>query len=108
MTTSSDVQREVTMKALIEAALKQAAAGPGAPSFAIEGWTQGDAEPELSVLVGGRPRVLEVSQPFLEDEPDEDARRKIAAAAAHLIRGEARRVQLFHRGVFVAWEIERR
>ena len=102
MVVSSDTEREAKMRTLIEDALKRAGAKAGAP-VEITRWGHGESEPELYVLVGGQRRVLEVSEEFLEDEPDGDALRKVAAAAREIVEGDARRVQLFHRGVFAAY-----
>lgn len=107
MVTPSDAERVATMRAAIEDALKQAAAKPGVPAIRIDAWGRGEAEPELHVVVGEKSRVLEVSQAFLEDEPDSDALREVSVAASQLVEGNAPRVQLFHRGVFAAWRLSR-
>ena len=107
MVVSSDASRQSSMQAHIEEALKRAGDKPGAPGITIGAWSQGREEPELRVVVGGKPRVLEVSRNFLEDEPDSDALTKVSLAATQLVEGEAPRVQLFHRGVYVAWPLTR-
>jgi hypothetical protein len=102
MAISTDAERETAIKARIEAALEQAAVKAGV-SIVLDTWRQGVAEPELPVRVGGKARVLEVSQPFLEDEPDNVALRRIELAASQLVEGEAPRIQLLHGGVYRAW-----
>jgi len=103
----NDARRAANMRATIEEALEAASARPGVPDIRIDGWRQGESEPELCVVVGGKRRVLEVSQEFLEDEPDSDALRKVSLAASELVRGDAPRVQLLHGGVFAAWSLSR-
>jgi hypothetical protein len=104
MTVQADAQRETDMKSSIEAAIEEAAATPGSPQVAIKDWLFDGSEPELTVIVGGKQRVLEVQQEFLSYEPDTDALRKVATAARALMKGDIGRVKLYHQGVFGVWE----
>jgi hypothetical protein len=107
MSISSDTEREAAMRGAIEQELNRAAAVPGAASVEIKGWTHDEAEPVLHLLVNGERRTLEVSEPFLEDEPDATALRKVSVAVQHLLTGEAPRIQLYHRGIYAAWSLGR-
>ena len=104
MLTLTDAQRETSMKSSIEQAIQRVAEKPGAPEVLIKDWYFNDAEPELSVLVAGKRRILEVQQEFLKDEPDEDALRKVATAAKALMKSDIGRVKLYHQGVFGVWD----
>jgi hypothetical protein len=106
MPATTDADRQAMMRARIESELRSAASRPGGPDVIIHGW--GDQwPPELRVVVGGKARVLEVSDEFLEDEPDSESLKKVSVAASQLVYGEAPRVQLLHRGVFAAWRLSR-
>jgi hypothetical protein len=102
-TTITHNGQPINVQALIELALQKVAARPGAPAVHIEKWTQDDTDSELTVRVGDKLRVMEVSKPFLRVEPDMETLRKVAIASRELIEGENRRVRLNHRGVFGVW-----
>ncbi len=96
--TYRNAERIARVRARIEAELTQAAAKPGVPDIRIIALSLGEAEPELRVIVTGKLRVLGQSQEFLDDEPDNGDLRKVSAAPAHLVAGDAPRVRVFHRG----------
>jgi hypothetical protein len=107
MSVFSDTTRAASMRDAIERALRQVAAKPGAPPITVQGWGERVGDAELHVDVDGKRRVLEVSEAFLEDEPDDAALRRVTLAATHLVEGAAPRVQLRHGGVFAAWSLSR-
>lgn len=102
-TTITHNGQPINVQALIELALKKVAARPGAPVVQIQEWKQDDTDSELTVRVGDKLRVMEVSKPFLRVEPDKETVRKVAIASRELIEGDNRRVRLNHRGVFGVW-----
>ena len=93
----------IDVQSIIELALEKVASRPEAPPVRIEKWDQDGSYSELTVRVGDKVRILEVSRPFLRAEPNMETVRKAAIASRELIQGDNRRVRLNHHGVFGVW-----
>ncbi len=82
------------MKTVVEHELLQSAARFGVPDFRIGAWCHSEAGQKLHVFFADKLRVLDVSDEFLADEPDENDLKKVIRATDLLVKGDTPRVPL--------------